>query len=127
MTFGLYYIVHNLWCTIYFSYNNYHIISMVHFSWFLFNSHGTEVKTDMSYVILVPKKFDSKNAISGRFRFISVKFPDFFFEPFDSTKRFVFEFQGESIELFLSNRAHFRRYQHFRVIWQSTASSSSGC
>ena len=36
-----------------------------------------------------------------------VKFPpkEFFFGKFDSTKRFVFEFQGESLEQFLSYRA----------------------
>ena len=44
------------------------------------------------------------------------------FEHFYSTKRFVFEFQGESPELFLSYLAHFSRYHHFWGFWQSTVS-----
>ena len=46
---------------------------------------------------------------------------------FTCIKRFVFEFQGESLKLFLSYRAYFRRYQHFRGFWQSTASSYRDC
>ena len=61
----------------------------------------------MSYVFLVLKNSirDLKMSFSVIFRFISVEI---------STKRFVFEFQAESLELFLSYLAHFRRYQHFR-------------
>ena len=33
---------------------------------------------------------------------------------FYCTKRFVIEFQGESLELFLSYLVYFRRYRHFR-------------
>ena len=44
-----------------------------------------------------------------------------------STKRFVFKFQGESLELFLSYHAHFRRYEHFRGFWQSIGSSFRSC
>ena len=40
-----------------------------------------------------------------------------FSEHFHSTKRFIFEFQGESLELFLSSLAHFRRYHHLRGYW----------
>ena len=60
--------------------------------------------------------------MSGSF---PVKFPSkiFFLKNFYCTKRIVFEFQGESLGLFLSYRAHFRRYQHFSGFWQSTASS----
>ena len=90
------------------------------------------VKSDMNYVILVPKKFASWSkkchfrSISGSF---PVKFPpkNFFLEKFYCTKRFVFEFQGESLGLFFSYRAPFRRYQHFRRFWQSTASSFRDC
>jgi len=46
---------------------------------------------------------------------------------FYSTKRFVIEFQGESLEQFLSYRAHFQRYQQFRGFWQYTATSSRSC
>ena len=48
-------------------------------------------------------------------------------EKFYSANRFVFEFQGELLELLLSYRTHFRRYQHFRGFWQSTASSFRDC
>ena len=52
---------------------------------------------------------------------------NFLFENFYSTKRFVFEFKGEPLKLFLSYLAHFRRYHHFRGFWQSTASSYRDC
>ena len=58
-----------------------------------------------------------KNAISGHFL---VLFLGYFY----NIKRFVFEFQGEP---FFSYRTHFRRYQHFRGFWQSTASSYRDC
>ena len=57
----------------------------------------------------------SKNSICGLkmsfsviFRFNSVEISDEknFFKHFYSIKRFVFEFQGESLELFLSYLAH---------------------
>ena len=85
----------------------------------------------MSYVFLVPK-----NSIRGLkmsfpviFRFISVEISTEkkSFGTFYSTKRFVFEFQGESRELFSSYHANFRRYENFRGFWQSTASSSRSC
>ena len=52
------------------------------------------------------------------FRVISVEISTDkdFFGNFYCTKRFVFEFQGESLELFLSYRAHFCRYQHFSTV-----------
>ena len=86
----------------------------------------------MNNVFLVHKKFDSWSK-KCHFRSISGSFPmklpskNFFLEKFYCTKRFVFEFQGESLGLFLSHRAHFRRYQHFRGFWQSTASSFRDC
>ena len=67
-------------------------------------------------------KIDSwfKNVISGHFRFISgeISAEKMCFRTFYSTKRFVFEFQGEALELFLSYLAHFDRYHHFRGFWQ---------
>ena len=45
----------------------------------------------------------------------------FFSENFYCTKSSALEFKGESLELFFSDRVHFRRYRHFRVFWQSTA------
>ena len=60
-----------------------------------------------------------KNVISGQFPVkLSLKKNS---ENFYCTKRFVFEFHGKSLELFLSYRAYFRRYQHLRGFWQSTA------
>ena len=59
-----------------------------------------------------------KNVISGE-----ISAEKNFFEHFYSTKRFVFEFNGESLELFLSYLARFSCYLHFRGFWQSTASS----
>jgi hypothetical protein len=85
----------------------------------------------VNYVFLVPKKLDSWSetchfrSIFGSSEISAENF--FFFENFYCTKRFVFEFQGESLGLFLSYRAHFRRYQHFRGFWQSTASSFRDC
>ena len=84
----------------------------------------------MSYVFLMPK-----NSIRGlemsfpvNFRLISGElFVENFLLNFDSAKRFVFEFQQESLSLFFSYRAHFHRYEHFRGFWQSTASSSRSC
>ena len=59
-----------------------------------------------------------KNVISGE-----NSFEKKILEHFYRTKRFVFEFVFELIfEL-----AHFRRYQHFRGFWQSTASSYRDC
>ena len=76
----------------------------------------------MNNVFLVPKKFDkwSKNVITGSF---PVKFPSskILLDNFYCPKRFIFEF------LFLSYRAHYRRYQHFRGFWQSTTSSYRDC
>ena len=46
-----------------------------------------------------------KMSFSVNFRFISGEI--------SAEKRFVFEFQGESLRLFLSYLAHFRCYQHF--------------
>ena len=61
-------------------------------------------------------------------RSFPVKFsPRKIFGRFYSTKIFVFEFQGESLQSFLSYRAYFCRYQHFRGFWQSTASSYRDC
>ena len=51
----------------------------------------------------------------------------FVWQIFIARKGFVIEFQGESLEQFLSYRAHFQRYQHFRGFWQSTATSSRSC
>ena len=70
----------------------------------------------MTDVFLVLKKSIRypKNVISGEISAV------FFIK---STKRFVFEFQGESLEHFLSYRVHFRRYQHLRGFRQSIASS----
>ena len=83
-----------------------------------------------------------KNSIRGLkmsfpviFRFVSAEIfysgetsgEKIFLEHFYRTIRFVFEFQGRSLELFLSYSAHFRRYQHFRGFWQSTASSYRNC
>ena len=58
-----------------------------------------------------------------------VKIPpeNFFSENFYCTKSSAFKFQGESLELFFSYHVHFRRYRHFRVFWQSTASWSRRC
>ena len=86
----------------------------------------------MRYVFLVPKKSirGLKNVINGHF---SVHFrwnfrrKKIFLEHLDKTEKFVFEFQGESLELFLSYLDHFRRYHHFRGFWQSTASSYRDC
>ena len=66
-----------------------------------------------------------KNVISGQFlvHFRWNSHQKFFLENFYSTKRFVFDFQGESLEQFLRYRAYVRRYEHFRGFWQSTASS----
>ena len=80
----------------------------------------------MSYAFLV-----LKNSIRGLkmsfpviFRFISGEISA---EKIFYTNRFVFEFQGESLELFLSYLAHFRRYHHFRGFLESTASSYRDC
>jgi len=57
----------------------------------------------MSYVFLSPKKSTRglKNVISGHFRFMSGEISEkFFWVHFYSTKRFVFEFQGETLEPF---------------------------
>ena len=63
----------------------------------------------MNYVFLVIKKFDSWSKMSFlvNFWFISgeISAEKFFFGKFYSAKRFVFEFQGESLEQFLSYRA----------------------
>ena len=77
----------------------------------------------MNYVFLVLKnRFLVKKchiwSISVQSGEISAE-KNFFLRYFYNTKRFVFEFQGESIEPFLSYRAHFRRYQHYRGFWQS--------
>jgi hypothetical protein len=83
------------------------------------------VKSDLNYVILVPEK-----SIHGLKNVISGKFPVHFRWNFHRKKfleKFALEFQGESLELFLSYRAHFRRYQHFRRFWQSTTSSHRDC
>jgi len=83
----------------------------------------------MDYVFLVLKNSirGLKMSVPVNFRFISgeISAEKFFLEKFYSTKRYVFEFQGESLDQFLSFRAHFRRYEHFRGFWQSTASSSA--
>jgi len=78
----------------------------------------------MNYVFLVLKNSirGLKNVISGE-----ISAEKNFLENFYSTKRYVFEFQGESLDQFLSYRAHFRRYEHFRGFWQSTASSFRSC
>jgi len=69
----------------------------------------------MNYVFLVLKKFDKKCHFRSIFGSFPVKFPRIFFlENFHSTQRFVFEFQGEALQQFLSCRAHFRRYEHLR-------------
>ena len=84
----------------------------------------------MSYVFLVLKKSIRGLKISFPviFRFISGEISaEKKFEHFYRIKRFVFEFQGESLKLFLSNLAHFRRYHHFRGFWQSTTSSYRDC
>ena len=90
-----------------------------------------QVKTDMSYIFLVPKNSirGLKNVISGPFSVhLRRNFRQIiFFEHFYSTKRFVFEFQGDTLELFLSYRAHFHRYNHFRGFWQFTVSSYRDC
>ena len=70
-----------------------------------------------------------KISFSVIFRFISdeISAEKILLGHFYSTKRFVFEFQGEPLEQFLSYRAHFRRYQHFRGFWLSTARSYRDC
>ena len=90
------------------------------------------VKIDKGCVFLVLKKFDSwsrRGYFSSLFGSFPVKFPpqNTCFEHFYSTKRFVFEFQGESFEQFLSFLTHFRRFHHLRGFWQSTASSYRDC
>ena len=83
----------------------------------------------ITYVLIVPKKFDLWSE-KCRFRSFFGSFPVHFknfLEHFYRTKRFVFEFQGESLESFLSQRAQFRRYQHLRGFWQSTVSSYRDC
>ena len=80
----------------------------------------------MNHVFLVPKNHSLKVSFPVIFRFISGEISAekfFFLEHFYST----LEIQGESLELFLSYRAHVRRYQHFRGFWQSTASSYRDC
>ena len=69
----------------------------------------------MSYVLLVPKKFKVNILLKK------------ILEHFYSTKRFVLEFQGEYLGLFLSYLAHFRRYHHFKGFWLSTASWYRDC
>ena len=70
------------------------------------------------------QKFDSW---SKKFHFRLIFAEKNFVENFNDTKRFVFEFQGQPLELFLSYRAHFRRCEHLRGFWLSTASPSRGC
>ena len=63
------------------------------------------VKTDMDNVFLVPKKFDScskKMSFPVDLRFISAEKK--FLVNFYCIKRFVFEFQGDFFELFISQR-----------------------
>ena len=51
----------------------------------------------MSYVFLIPKKFDSwsKNVLSGQFISGEISAEKKFLGNFYSTKRFVFKIQGE--------------------------------
>ena len=72
------------------------------------------------------QKFDlwSENVISGQF---SVHFLWNFRQNFIAPKDSSLNFRGRSLELFVSYRAHFRRYQHLRRFWQSTASSYRDC
>jgi len=89
------------------------------------------LKLTVSYVFLMPKNsiHGLKMSFPVNFRFISgeISAEKFFLETFYGIERFVFEFQRESLQLFLSYRDPFRRYQHFRRIWQSTASLSRDC
>ena len=82
----------------------------------------------MDYVFLVLKQFDSwSKKCPFRSIFGSVPVEISAERNNYSIKRFVFEFQEESLEQFLSYRAHFRRYEHFKEFWQSTASSYRDC
>ena len=61
--------------------------------------------------------------VNSRFIFGEISAEKIFSEKFYCIKRFVFEFQGGSLKLFLSYRAHFRCYQHFRRICHQDISS----
>ena len=95
------------------------------------NKKSMPTKKSMTTVIMLGIVYTSTRRGGSEpvnFWFISGEIPaDFFLENFYSTKRFVFEFQGESLELLLSYLAHFRRYHHFRGFWQSPDSSYRDC
>ena len=98
-------------------------------SWFM--SFLTYKHWKLNHEFLVPKKLDSWSK-KCHFRSIFGSFPVKFprkkcFGKFLLHQKIVFEFQGESLKLFLSYRAYFCRYRHFIGFWQSTASSYRDC
>ena len=100
-----------------------------HFIIGVFDAYRFELTGFMYYLRQKIDSWSKKCHFRSIFGSFPVTFPskNFFGGNFYSTKRFVFKFQGESLELFLSYHAQFRRYEHFRGFWQSTASSFRSC